>query len=376
MEISLLPPENIVSVAREIESVTDQTFVESDFLLRAFKVVNTSSERVQINCYRFNFKAKGKVQNVVLHPEDAVAKSASGVSSIIGQLTREGPKRKKIQQRDNFHRLMGTDAFWVANQVSSSNILSPQQETGLLSKRFRVLADAPIDELLIEVDYTENGKPGQTSVTIPVMKKEKREDYIFPVKGQWLVTWNWVGLDSHREAYSQEFAFDLIKMGEGPLEEGAETLNSEDPCYGEDILAIADGRVTSCFDGIPDNPAVGVHLPVEQIREIIDTYESSLPAGAGNHVVLQHSSGECSFYAHMIPGSVMVKEGDKVKQGQVIGRVGNSGNSDGPHLHFHLMDGPDYFTSRGLPCHFTNVRNLYGESLEIVDVDNSPVWAE
>jgi hypothetical protein len=271
---------------------------------------------------------------------------------------------------------MGTDRFWVSSQLADDNILRPGEETGLKCERFRVLSDKPIDELLIEVRYEEDGHQKQTSTIIPIRMKQKRQDYIFPVKGQWIVGWNWVGFDSHRDAYSQEYAFDLFRIGDRPPKEGVEKPNSMDPGYGAEIIAIADGRVASCFDGVPDNPAVGVELPTEKIKEIIDTNNSSLPAGAGNHVVLQHDSGEYSFYAHMIPGSLRVKQGEEVKQGQVLGLVGNSGNSDGPHLHFHLMDGSDYFIARGLPCHFTNVRNLYGAPMELVDVDNSPVWAE
>jgi murein DD-endopeptidase MepM/ murein hydrolase activator NlpD len=54
----------------------------------------------------------------------------------------------------------------------------------------------------------------------------------------------------------------------------------------------------------------------------------------------------------MQPGSVRVKVGDKVKTGQVLGLLGNSGNTDGPHLHFHVMDGPSPLVSNGLPFVF------------------------
>jgi murein DD-endopeptidase MepM/ murein hydrolase activator NlpD len=63
--------------------------------------------------------------------------------------------------------------------------------------------------------------------------------------------------------------------------------------------------------------------------------------------------GRFAFYAHLQPGSIRVKVGDTVKTGQVLGLLGNSGNSDAPHLHFHIMDGPRPLSSNGLPYRFT-----------------------
>ena len=64
--------------------------------------------------------------------------------------------------------------------------------------------------------------------------------------------------------------------------------------------------------------------------------------------------GRFAFYAHLQPGSVRVKVGDTVKTGQVLGLLGNSGNSDAPHLHFHIMDGPRPLSSNGLPYRFSS----------------------
>jgi murein DD-endopeptidase MepM/ murein hydrolase activator NlpD len=76
---------------------------------------------------------------------------------------------------------------------------------------------------------------------------------------------------------------------------------------------------------------------------------------AGNIVVIKHTNGEYSNYLHLKPGSVQVKAGDQVKQGQVIGKVGHSGNSTEPHLHFQVTDGEDPMYSRGIPVKFKNV---------------------
>jgi murein DD-endopeptidase MepM/ murein hydrolase activator NlpD len=70
-------------------------------------------------------------------------------------------------------------------------------------------------------------------------------------------------------------------------------------------------------------------------------------------ITLTIGDGRYAFYAHLQPGSLRVKPGDKVSRGQVIGLLGNSGNADGPHLHFHIMDGPTPLVAGGLPYAFT-----------------------
>jgi murein DD-endopeptidase MepM/ murein hydrolase activator NlpD len=72
----------------------------------------------------------------------------------------------------------------------------------------------------------------------------------------------------------------------------------------------------------------------------------------GNYVVVDIGKGRYAFYAHMQPDSLKVKLGDTVKTGQVIGLLGNTGNSDAAHLHFHVMDGPSPLLSNGLPFVF------------------------
>ena len=69
----------------------------------------------------------------------------------------------------------------------------------------------------------------------------------------------------------------------------------------------------------------------------------------GNHIVQDIGDGNYAFYAHLKTGSVKVKVGDQLTTGQVIASLGNTGNSDAPHLHFHVMSTPDPLRSDGLP---------------------------
>ena len=99
--------------------------------------------------------------------------------------------------------------------------------------------------------------------------------------------------------------------------------------YGTQVLAVADGRVSDLKDGLPDN--VGLSERAE--RRI------TLENVVGNYVILDLGQRHFAVYAHLQPGSLKVKLGDTVKAGQVVALLGNSGNSDAPHLHFHLVDG-------------------------------------
>jgi murein DD-endopeptidase MepM/ murein hydrolase activator NlpD len=107
--------------------------------------------------------------------------------------------------------------------------------------------------------------------------------------------------------------------------------------------------VTYARDDVADNPSTG-NQDMEKLLALPDP-----PWGVGgNCVVIDHGNGEWSFLAHMKRGSVKVKKGDRVVQGQVVGQLGNSGATTGPHLHYHLMDGPKILLSDGLPARFEN----------------------
>jgi murein DD-endopeptidase MepM/ murein hydrolase activator NlpD len=95
--------------------------------------------------------------------------------------------------------------------------------------------------------------------------------------------------------------------------------------------------VVGIKDGIIENKPVSRAVPIT-----IETI-------AGNFVSLDLGNGRYAHYAHLQPGSLRVKVGDRVKPGQVLGLLGNSGNSDAPHLHFQITDGPSFLESEGVP---------------------------
>lgn len=146
-----------------------------------------------------------------------------------------------------------------------------------------------------------------------------------------------------RAHIAQRFAIDWQKLGaDGRPFSGDEAVNKNHRGYGAQALAVADGVVTAVRDGIPENK------PGEDTRAVPVTIETI----AGNHVILKLADGTYALYAHLQPGSLGVKTGDSVKRGQVLGLVGNSGNSTAPHLHFHLSDENSPLGSEGIPYVF------------------------
>jgi hypothetical protein len=107
--------------------------------------------------------------------------------------------------------------------------------------------------------------------------------------------------------------------------------------FGQPVLAVADAVVVLVIDGEPEQ------TPGNYPTNI------ALDKADGNMVILDLGTHRCALYAHMQPGSIKVRSGEKVHLGQVIGLVGDTGNSIVPHLHFQVTDGPSSLSSNGLP---------------------------
>lgn len=142
---------------------------------------------------------------------------------------------------------------------------------------------------------------------------------------------------------SQRFAIDWIKAdaagrtrGDGDPRDPASYL-----AYGQDVLAVADGRVVSVLDSRPDRPVPSPDPALDR--------RNAAHITTGNHVILSIGGGRYPMYAHLQHGSIRVRVGDRVRRGQPIARLGNSGNTTEPHLHFHVADRPRPLEADGLP---------------------------
>ena len=111
--------------------------------------------------------------------------------------------------------------------------------------------------------------------------------------------------------------------------------------YRQPLIAAASGRVVGTHDGVANNPPQGVLAGSPPINDF-----------AGNWVSIRIAPRRYLLYAHMVPGSVRVRKGQEVRRGQVIGLLGNSGNSSTPHLHFQVSDRPGFAPVDSLPYVF------------------------
>lgn len=148
-----------------------------------------------------------------------------------------------------------------------------------------------------------------------------------------------VAMDGHVRV-PQRFAVDWAKLGDDGL------LFRGDPAdvanwygYDEPVYAAAAGVVIVARDGAPDRSAMNTTPPA--VMEAADA--------VGNVVVVDIGEGRFATYAHLKPGSLLVAEGERVVEGQALARIGNSGNTLGPHLHFHVSDAREPLASEGLP---------------------------
>jgi hypothetical protein len=192
--------------------------------------------------------------------------------------------------------------------------------------------------------------PAEVTETVAPVTVQTRQPVTIaaPLRGpNWWDANGCCGMTAHRMAINpidgglwgaERFAIDYVQlMPDGRLFDGTVEDLSAYPYFGADIHAVADGPVVAVLDGLPEQ------LPGADPTGLrLDEY-------GGNHVVQDIGNGNYAFYAHLKTGSVAVQPGDRLGTGQVLGQLGNSGNTDAPHLHFHVMDGPDPLKSDGLP---------------------------
>ena len=244
---------------------------------------------------------------------------------------------------------------------------------GMLAQRGRLTGATPIEATEREGTFLLNAERGAWKLQIAL-----RDDGIFaglgvsepdaapppvarspaaglPFRGEWLVFWGGdrPELNHHIAIPSQRRAADLVIVGaDGKTHRGSGRELADYYAYGQDILAMSEGTVVTAVDGVPDS------VPGE-LNPFFAT---------GNLVVLRHAGEVYSAYAHLVPGSLKVKVGDRVRRGQLLGACGNSGNSSEPHLHVQFQDGPRFEASWGREAVFSEAQVVRdGVSARLVD---------
>ena len=141
----------------------------------------------------------------------------------------------------------------------------------------------------------------------------------------------------------ERFAFDNCQFNDDLTEyyHGDPASNESYYNYKDTLYAVADGTVAAARDGLPENAGNAHGVEFKSVEDL-----------AGNFVIIDIGNGLYAFYAHCNTNSIKVKVGEQVKEGDPIALLGNSGNSDSPHLHFQICDKPDFLMSHGLPFVF------------------------
>lgn len=188
----------------------------------------------------------------------------------------------------------------------------------------------------------------------------------FPLRGEWTAVHTPASrIPSHgTDMLGQRYAFDLIRFdpdrtGRYHPAGGLRTLLLGVPTrechgWGDPVHAPLDGVVVAARDGLPERARIH---PLRELALVVKTAFTFRPTPEGlhrvlgNHVILRCGEVYAGF-AHLTTGSVGVEVGQALREGDLLGRVGHTGNSTAPHLHFQLMDRLDVVTARGVPCAF------------------------
>ena len=181
---------------------------------------------------------------------------------------------------------------------------------------------------------------------------------ILPFKDEWTVIWggDTKELNYHIESEAQKNAFDMVITNDKGNSYNTDGKTNKDYyAFGKDLIAPCDGEVVLVVDGVKDN-VPGILNPVY------------VP---GNTVIIKTQNNEYLFFAHFKQHSIVVKQGQRVKQGQLLGLCGNSGNSSEPHLHFHIQNVEDMNAATGVKCYFEKTQ-VNGQT----KTDYSPIQKE
>lgn len=196
--------------------------------------------------------------------------------------------------------------------------------------QFALTPDRRFERLLVREHWFWSAVTAPADYYVPVNR------FFLPGQGDWTVSHGGRSraTNKHHGSRGQRFAFDLVVKHDGRSRpRGSAKRNEAYYCHGEPVVAPASGVVVLQKDGIAENVT------------------GTRGAGGGNGIRIDHGFGEWSSLWHMIPGSVRVEVGDHVEPGQVVGLVGNSGRSTGPHIHFDVYHPDGKF---GLPVEFVD----------------------
>jgi murein DD-endopeptidase MepM/ murein hydrolase activator NlpD len=225
------------------------------------------------------------------------------------------------------------------------------------------------DRLRVRAEGASAGQPAQVAAVLPVTSEFSKVNWLYPLRGVSYVGWGASLHTGHRWVLPEAYALDIARIGESGLTyRGEGTRFTEYYAYGADVHAAAAGKVVESANDIPEDESL-IQRPNEstaayaaRVRENQAKLLESDHGIMGNYVLIDHANREYSLYAHMQPGSVRVRTGDSVQAGALLGRLGSSGNSTEPHLHFQVCSGSGALQCNGVPVTFSNVKVMWAET--------------
>ena len=333
------------------------------------------------------------VQTILIHNDSTGPVTITGlqidaIGGTANVLTKNIPIEQAIRQTKEFASMaaQGMDVFLKAqllNERGISEILDPGStlsedehlnagEALIITSQY-FATDAAPDAIVLTATFTTHDEKIETKRRrLEVIRRKQEFEYIAPLSGDWLMRSAPNIASHHRFIPSNEFALDFFKTGrDGARDKGDKLSPNDDYGFGDPVMAVADGEVVFVIDDQVQNPdaltrrdgeslqAARSRITQYQMKRYVENFRA---AAGGNLITIKHTKNgrtEYSSYGHLKTGSITVKVGDKVKQGDIIGAVGNTGDSTLTHLHFQLNDGPDAFHSRSLPISFSNAAPQY-----------------
>ena len=170
------------------------------------------------------------------------------------------------------------------------------------------------------------------------------------------VDWNRIGTPAYRVGVMQ-YLFSGVKL-------------SDYYCWGQEVYSPCDGIVVGAEDGYAENEKTNLLADMSNAYKnahYFDPEKDDIQSVAGNYVIIKYSENVYAALCHLQTGSIQVSVGQMIKKGEVIGRVGHSGNSFAPHLHFQLMDSSDITVANGVPCAFEQYEIFQDNEWQIIE---------
>lgn len=313
ISIALLFVANIALAQKESESLKK--------VAKAF-IENYNADSYEPIFAMFNPQMKQAV------PQDALNNFLSGLKSQAGKI-----KTQEFMRYSN-----GTVAYYKTTF-----------DRGVFGVNLSLDGEAKINGLQVI--------PHQEAVERPELERNTTS-LILPFKEEWTVFW---GGDTEEQNYhvtteSQKGAFDIVIRDErGSSFKTDGRANEDYYVFGKELIAPAAGEVVLVVDGVKDN------IP-GQLNPVY------VP---GNTVIIKTPNDEYLFFAHFKQNSIVVKQGQQVQQGELLGLTGNSGNSSEPHLHFHIQNIENIINATGAKSFFAEIL-VNGE----LKKDYSPIRGE